>query len=178
MTFVRCVFALAFLPVERVENAFDLIVDHLEQKYENAGIAYPDQLVHFIAYIQRTWICDDSKFSKEMWNVSNMRDRRTNNFVEGWHSLCLRHFGVGKNIWKFIVRLQKIELQTRGLLQQQGAGEDISYRKLHQKKKEKKVARMVRSYRRQDGVFSNDLAFVKALARFQADFLEHGEFDE
>ena len=173
---VRCVFALAFLPAERIENAFNAIVDHLEEQYDRAGIAYPDNLVRFISYIQRTWICENSKFSKDMWNVCNLRDRRTNNFVEGWHSLCLRHFGVGKNIWKFILRLQKIEMQTRGLLQQLEAGEDISNRKQYQKKKEQKIVRMMDRY--QNGVYENDRTYLQALAHLQADFLERGEFGE
>ena len=86
-----------------------------------------------------------------------------NNFVGGWHSQCLRHFGVGKNFWEFILRLQNMELQKMALLQQQAAGEDISNRTSRQKRKETKIRSMINNY--SDGVYADDLTYLKALGQ-------------
>ena len=168
-TFVKCVFALAFLPVERIRNTFDELVNLLEEDYENAGLLYPQALVDFLAYIRKTWVDNDSKYPKEMWNVRNLRDRRTNNYVEGWHSHCRKHFGVGKNLWKFLMQLKKLEAQTRALLQLQASGENVSTRRLKQKRKEDKINRILQGY--QSDAYADDVAFVRSLARLQANFV-------
>ena len=167
-TFVKCIFALPFLPVERIPNTFDELVNLLEDDYEDAGVQYPRALVDFIAYLKKTWVDDDSKYPKEMWNIRNLGDRRTNNYVEGWHSLCRKHFGVGKNLWKFLMQLKKLEAQTRALLQLQESGENVNTRRLKQKRKEGKINRILQGYH--SDVYEDDIAFVRALAHLQASF--------
>ena len=123
--------------------------------------------IPILAYIRKTWVDNDSKYPKEMWNVRNLRDRRTNNYVEGWHSLCRKHFGVGKNLWKFLMQLKKLEAQTRALLQLQASGENVSTRRL--KQKEDKINRILQGY--QSDAYADDVAFVRSLARLQANFV-------
>ena len=79
----------------------------------------------------------------------------------------------GKHLWKFIGRLKKIELQTRAILELQLSGENVSNRRLCQRRKENKICRVVCGYNQ--GLYPDDLSYVKALAYLQADFLEHGE---
>ena len=168
--FVRSVFALAFVPTERIRGTFEALVNRLDEDYEDAGRASPQGLVNFIVYIYRTWVGENPKFSKDMWNVRNLNDRRTNNYVEGWHSACLRHFGVGKNLWKFVHQLEKMEIQNRAILQLHENGENLSNRTRRQKKKEDKIKRILSRYSR--GVYDSDLSFVRALAHLQADFID------
>ena len=171
--FVRCIFALAFLNPQQIQNSFNRLVDDLERDYENAGIQYPNAIMGFVRYLHVTWISDDSKFPKDIWNVRNLHDRRSNNHVESWHALCLRSIGSGKNIWKFLNRLKKMELHTRALLQLQLAGENVSNRRLCQKKKEDNICRIMHCY--YNGMYASDIAFIKTLAHLQVDFIEDDE---
>ena len=84
--------------------------------------------------------------------------------------------GIGKNLWKFIHSLKKMEMQTRALLQLQLSGENVSNRRLCQKRKEIKICRVVQCY--DQGLYPDDLAYIRELAHLQADFLEHGELDD
>ena len=56
--FVRCVFALAFLPIERIQMTFHLLVECLEQDYDEAGLQYPASIINFVRYIHDTWVSD------------------------------------------------------------------------------------------------------------------------
>ena len=97
-------------------------------------------VVDFVSYLHKNWVKLGSKYPKEMWNVGHLRAHRTNNLVEGWYSYCiLRHFGVGRNRWKFIMNLQKLEAQSRAMFRLQEAGERLSTRRLRQKRKERKI---------------------------------------
>lgn len=171
--FVRSVFALAFLPMERIRETFEALLVRLDEDYEDAGRESPQGLVEFIVYIHRTWLGDNPKYSKELWNVGNLGDRRTNNYVEGWHSACLRHFGVGTNLWKFIHQLQKLEIQNRATLQLHEAGENLPNRTARQKRKEHKIETILYRYNR--GGYRTDLSFIRALAYLQADFIDEEE---
>ena len=51
-----------------------------------------------------TWLGDDYKITKDMWNVYTESDKLTNNHVEGWNSKFAKV--VGKhypNIFQFMV---------------------------------------------------------------------------
>ena len=71
---IRSLTALAFLPIEQVQPAFNLLHD---EQIEN----YPD-FADLFAYFEDTWIhgCPVHR-----WNV-HLLGNRTNNHVEGWHN--------------------------------------------------------------------------------------------
>ena len=71
------------------------------------------------------------------------------------------------------MKLQKLELQTRAMLQLQEAGEHVSNRRLRQRKKELKIGRILRNYHH--GIYESDGDFVRALAHLQLDFMEHDD---
>ena len=46
--FVRCIFALAFLPINKIQESFRSVVDNLERDYEDAGLQYPPTIIDFV----------------------------------------------------------------------------------------------------------------------------------
>ena len=48
-TFVRCVFALPFLSIERIEEAFEELVNELELAYIQRNM--PPKITEFVAYL-------------------------------------------------------------------------------------------------------------------------------
>ena len=64
----------------------------------------------------RNWIRENSRFPKQIWNASNLEDMRTNNMVEGWHRFTSKHFGIGKNLWKFLSNLKVVEVYTKAAI--------------------------------------------------------------
>ena len=168
--FVRCVLALAFLPVERIESTFKSLVDYLEAKYERAQIDYPDELVDFVAYLQKTWISDDSKFRKELWNSRNVYRDKT---IGVSLPLFLRQYGDGTHLWNFIRRLQKIEKQTRVIMEDLKAGRDFSKNVRFHRVSEDDLGRMIARYN--NGAYPDNLIYVQEIAYLQHDFLMHKE---
>jgi hypothetical protein len=70
----RSTMALALLPGEYVEEAFELLEDDS-----------PEELVEFLQYFRKQWL---KRVPKKYWNVS-MLEFRTNNFTEGnFHFFC------------------------------------------------------------------------------------------
>ena len=60
--FVRCIFALAFLPVNRVQDTFETLVNRLEEDYEERGVDYPEAVVDFVSYLHKNWVKQGSKY--------------------------------------------------------------------------------------------------------------------
>ena len=88
-TFVRCVFALPFLNIEKIQQAFEDLVHELELSYANANRVMPHHMIDFVTYMLRIWVRDNSRFLKELWNISDLEDMRTNNMVEGWYRFAI-----------------------------------------------------------------------------------------
>ena len=166
-TFVRCVFALSFLPIERIEGAFRELVHELELSYIQRNM--PQRMIEFITYLLRVWIGENSRFPKQMWNVADLQDMRTNNLVEGWHRFASEHFGNGKNLWKFLSKLSAVELQTRAAIALVRGGEQVRNRKRSQERKERSLKRMKENYDL-GNVYNGDVDYLIQLSQLQPNF--------
>ena len=107
-TFVRSVFALSFLPIQRINDAFESLVAGLDAL---RGHNQENVVLDFLQYLWITWIKDGSRFPKEMWNSLGLLDRRTNNDIEGYHLSALERYGRSKHLWHFI-NAMKNELKS------------------------------------------------------------------
>eukprot|EP01035_Chromulina_nebulosa_P023694 gene23694-30729_t len=103
MHFVRKLFALAFLPLHLVIVVYNWI---------KANKVIPAMSAHhlfqaFIAYYESTWIYNLT-LPITVWNVFDRSDfsKRTNNNLEGTHRFYLNNFGVHKDLWTFLRKLQ------------------------------------------------------------------------
>lgn len=151
--YVRCLSALAFVPLDDLEEAFDLLAD------DKPDCDHIDELLSFFehTYIRgrrlrgRAQAYGPATFAPELWNhhagaVDGIA--RTNNSVEGWHyslqSLFQCHH---PTLWSFMQGVQKdIERATATFLHGVTGIEHPSkkkYRKLHER-----VQRAVASYGR------------------------------
>ena len=181
-TFVRCVFALSFLPIDRIEQAFEDLVNELELCYADYQRNMPQRMVEFISYLLRVWIRENSRFPKQMWNTSDLGDMRTNNLVEGWHRFAIQHFGIGRNLWKFLSNLAKVELHTRAAIALVRGGEHLRNRRKSQKRKER-VLNGMRDFYARGNIYHGDVDYLIQLSKLQPNFdvndvAEEGHEDE
>ena len=79
-------------------------------------------------------------------------------------------------LWEFINSLKKMEMQARALMQLQLSEENVSNRRLCQRKKENRICTMVNRY--DQGLYPDDLTYIRELAHLQADFIDHGEEED
>ena len=109
--FVRMLVALAFVPVARVVDSFDALLEAHAPASAQPVIDYFEDT--FIGRLTRRNVRRQPLFSLDMWNVSGRVTDvlpKTNNSVEGWHrgfqsSLSCSH----PSFWKFIEQLKKEE---------------------------------------------------------------------
>lgn len=77
---LKMMIALAFIPIEKVEEGFNLIIKSDE---------FPESATPFATYFEKTYIGNNARFPPKLWNmVDRTRNNmsRTNNAVESWHS--------------------------------------------------------------------------------------------
>ncbi|CAF1474881.1 unnamed protein product [Rotaria sordida] len=95
----RSTMALAPLPADYVEEAFELLEDDS-----------PEDMAEFFLYFWKQWL---KRVPKKYWNVLTL-EFRTNNFTEGWHNkFNNRGQKHHPNIWHLIECLQREELSFR-----------------------------------------------------------------
>lgn len=126
---VKMIPALAFVPADDVEEAFESLVDHI------SADAQP-----ILDYFEDTFIGRPGRrnrrgpvFSLGIWNMFDRTVQelpRTNNNIEGWH----RGFqssvgGCHPNIWKFLEALKKHQALQQVALTQIMAGDEIVQRR-------------------------------------------------
>ena len=64
------------------------------------------QLITFKEYFVQTWLGDNSKIFRNMWNVYTETDKRTNNHVKGSNSKFAKVLGKHHpNIFQFMVAI-------------------------------------------------------------------------
>ena len=102
-TIIKQVTALPFLPLGNITDAWLKIFEKVDP--ENA------KLTKFMDYACRTWVNEDGKFDRKMWNHFQNYKIRTTNSVEYWHSKLQkasskRHL----NIYEFILLLKNQQL--------------------------------------------------------------------
>jgi len=129
---IKCFSGLAFLPLEDVVDAFELLSD--------------DEVIpaEFITYFEGAYIGIqrgrgerrrrvEPLFPIEVWNVRErtLNDQpRTNNAVEGFHSALRASItSMHPNLWKLCVALQKKEALTQTKLLQVRRGDELKTKK-------------------------------------------------
>uniref|UniRef100_A0A915D9N5 L-aminoadipate-semialdehyde dehydrogenase-phosphopantetheinyl transferase n=2 Tax=Ditylenchus dipsaci TaxID=166011 RepID=A0A915D9N5_9BILA len=120
---LRCLSALAFLPVNEVTLGFGGVVAALEEKIQDGSVdrnKIEDLRAH-LQYFENTYVgrvdendfLTDALFPVSGWNVfSSVLNKapRTNNAMEGWHRLFNKKFSKRNlNLSHFIVRLKEEE---------------------------------------------------------------------
>ncbi|XP_053205847.1 uncharacterized protein LOC128390194 [Panonychus citri] len=98
------------MAVKRIAALPFLIVDDIDKIYDQikAEASADDSFKNFLDYFERTYLINDARFPKEIWNHFDDRDPRTNNHVEGWHSALNKTVGRHHaNIYQFIETIIK-----------------------------------------------------------------------
>lgn len=98
------------MAVKRIAALPFLIVDDIDDVYELIKFEAPDDndFKNFLDYFEHTYLFNDARFPKEIWNHFDDRDPRTNNHVEGWHSALNKAVGRHHaNIYQFIETIIK-----------------------------------------------------------------------
>lgn len=107
---LRMLSSLAFVPVDEVTRAFDILID---------GNVLPDEAQPLIDYFEDTWIGRPDRrqrrrhpmFALQMWNcydgvLSGLP--KTNNSIEGWHRGFMYQVSANHpDIWKFISAIKR-----------------------------------------------------------------------
>ena len=162
-------FALPFLNIEKIQQALEDLVHELELSYANANRVMPHHMIDFVTYMLRIWVRDNSRFPKELWNISDLEDMRTNNMVEGWHRFAIHHFGNGKNLWRFLFKLSEVEMYTQATIALVRGGEQMLNRRKSQERKERTLKRMKEHYEL-GNVYQGDIDYLIQLSRLQPNF--------
>jgi hypothetical protein len=122
---IKLFIALAFVPVEYVTNAFDILLD-------NEDLCYTD-IKPLIEYFEQTWIGKMERkerrppmYEHSLWNFYERTihgQQRTNNVVEGWHSSMGKTFQAKEpSVWAFIDGLVKEQSLQEMKINQELAG--------------------------------------------------------
>ncbi|CAF1165111.1 unnamed protein product [Rotaria sordida] len=107
----RSAMALALLPQDHIEEAFELL------KNES-----PEELIDFFKYFHNQWL---KRIPKKYWNVSNL-EFRTNNICETWHNKFNNRVEKHHpNVWHLFKCLQREELSFRQQLSKVNSGFQI-----------------------------------------------------
>ena len=122
---LKLLVAVAFVPVEYVVRAFEVVLD--EKMISDEGKPIVD-------YFEDTWIGRLERrerrrplFEHGLWNFYQQTlegKQKTNNLVEGWHRSLINQFhGKNPSIWKFIEGLMREQSMPELKLNQQLSGQ-------------------------------------------------------
>ena len=94
-------------PSMSIKKNFDCITDAWLNIFEKVD-RENGKLTEFMDYACRTWVNEDGKFERKMWNHFQNYKIRTTNSIESWHSklqkaASKRHL----NVYEFILLLKK-----------------------------------------------------------------------
>lgn len=99
---IKMMVALAFVPVDRVEEAFELIINSDD---------FPESTSAFAKYFKATYVGMDARYSHSIWNMYERTIKelpRTNNSVESWHNTLRYTIPQGNQcIYLFLESLKK-----------------------------------------------------------------------
>jgi hypothetical protein len=164
--FIKCLTALAFLPVHRVVGAFNELRGHFFPVQANDETTI--KLNELLDYFEHTWLRNEQQISIEMWNVSHLDDHRTNNAVEGWHHKLKITMGIKPNLWKFIKCLKQLYAESLYDLQQINEGNRISYRKKRYTDVNEALRRLKYAYEAGQLNIENDIRYLQAICEYLA----------
>lgn len=122
---IQMLFALPFLPLEDLEETFDLLYNDI-----------PDSVISLWEYIEATYVrgrpargrrrAISPRFAPSTWNVYSLvrnRMHRTTNIAESWHSKFQKMIQVHhSSVWKFIEFLKIDQRDTEVLMTQLAGG--------------------------------------------------------
>lgn len=136
-TNIRCLAALAFVPVGDVVRRFNELkkFDFFMKKL--AGTTAVDVGVQkLLEYMETNWVGSKPRrtykpgnFALDLWNVYELTLQcfpRTNNTIEGWHNAIFALFGIHPNIFKFIKGIKLEQDATEVMINKLFGGIDVS----------------------------------------------------
>ncbi|KAM0733653.1 hypothetical protein ACS0PU_013202 [Formica fusca] len=124
-TLISMAMSIPLIPHIRFEEAFTI----LQRIADNICDDYP-AVLQYMSYMRNTWLNISEKVSVYNCPV------RTNNLVESFHNIALKHFGRHTNIWIFIGNLKKlIIIQQTDFCR---ARNNLQVRRVHSKINKKK----------------------------------------
>lgn len=118
---IKMLAALAFVPPDRVVDAFDLVHNLFHEKYSD-----------FLDSFEQEWIGTQdrrekrkpAKFAIDLWNMFQ-KDIRTNNSVEGWHrSFSELMARTNPTFWRFMNTLQIEQGKNENMIAKYLSGEN------------------------------------------------------
>lgn len=157
-THMRCVAALAFVPVKDVVRRFEQLKNFEFFKQKLKGKTPVDVGVqNFLAYMESNWIGQQLRrtyrpglFALDLWNVYELTLElfpRTNNNVEGWHNAIESLFGIHPNIFKFIEGIKLEQDATEVLIGKMFGGNDVSPQSVKKNEKlQERILNAVKTY--------------------------------
>lgn len=154
-TFIRSVFSLSFLPIQNIIHAFEGLIErlHVQDDHPQRNV-----VLNFLEYLWDTWIKDDSRFPKSMWNSLGLSDRRTNNDIEGYHVSALERYGRTKHLWHFVNVMKDEIVQFEREMHMIQHGNPVSLRRKEQRRRETRINHMLANYQADNGVYQDDFA--------------------
>jgi len=171
---LRMIPALAFLPLEEVEPAFDLVVEEITGEVELLSLEEDvlEKIDLLASYFQKTYLGHNigsthrpPVFQPVIWNQSvSAIDglARTNNATEGWHfGLQALFQGSHPNIWIFLRQLKKDSLVHKFNVIQELAGAENPTRKKY-RLLNNRVQNICREYKTGEKIH-----FLRAIAHLQ-----------
>ncbi|CAF4780521.1 unnamed protein product [Rotaria sp. Silwood1] len=145
---IKKLIALAFLPVDDITTAFNLIVDEFDEEADD-----------LLEYFEKTWIGEPKRrgtgrkkplFDHKLWNIHDRVTAavpRSNNSVEGWHNafanrVSISHPTIIKLTEKIRREQSKFEVDIAKILQ----GHDIKTKKACYRRLDERITRLVNAY--------------------------------
>ena len=159
--------ALAFEKLENVKSSFKLVVEDIQEVYEQLSLntSEVEKTDELCSYFQNTYTeknLRDPLFPPSIWNKREAASEgvaRTTNAVEGWHFGIQASFsGSRPSLWRTLENLKKDAATQKYLYLQSTAGTEFSGRKKY-RKLETKLKNVIE--RHQD---EKTIAFLRAMA--------------
>ena len=151
--------ALAFLPCEEVESAFEDVVEELTSMLDDFKLdaSVAEKVETVVCYFQTTYIRGQkigvsfkpARFPVEIWNQHEAAINslaRTNNAVEGWHFAIQAYFqGSHPSIWTLLDKLQQdAALHKFNIIQ--GTNGFPNYKKVNYRKLDARVKKIITAH--------------------------------
>jgi len=76
------VFCLALIPINNIEQEFEMLSNEIRQVVSRS-LSIRSRGKDFLNYVENTYLKQNCRFPKEMWNHFDNHHERTNNRVDG-----------------------------------------------------------------------------------------------
>jgi hypothetical protein len=103
------VFCLALIPIDKVEQEFEILSNELRHVVSRS-LSIRSRGRDFLTYFENAYLKESCRFPKEMWNHFDNHHERTNNRVEGDNNRMKLFCGAAEpKIDKAVTLLQQYE---------------------------------------------------------------------